>query len=51
MILAIGVVVRPTSQLLKDTKKVNVILGNLSLAACEEGIVLSLKICHNIRHR
>ena len=49
MILAIGVVVRPISQLLKDTKKVNVILGNLSLAACEE--VLSLKICHNIRHR
>ena len=49
VILAVGFVVCPTSQLLKGTEKVNVILGNLMLAACEEGIVISMKICLDIR--
>ena len=38
---------KPT--LLKDTENVNVILGNLMVAACEKGTVLSLKIYHNTR--
>ena len=49
VILAVGVVVCPVSQLLKDTENVNVILSNLMLAAREEGTVLSLKIYHNTR--
>ena len=42
-------VVCPISQLLKDTEKVNVILGNLLLAACQDSTVLSLKVSYNTK--
>ena len=40
--MVVEAVVCLISQLLKDTEEVNVILGNLLLAACQEGTVLSL---------
>ena len=49
MTMVVEAVVCLISQLLKDTEKVNVILGKLLLAACQEGTILSLKISYNIK--